>query len=210
MNGIAFARTAAIYTPNGFDTILATPYITSDGGKTWEPLPLYTANAVQYLPGGKITNLYIPKDINQPSILQISEDFGASFQDVTLPVGSKPEYRPYMYNFITKDIGYCSAFFGTIPNEPYTVNTALYKTTDGGYTWNIRSKLTTCELGLNILFISEDTGYSFYTNCNIVKRTTDGGLTWKGSEVSQINTLNYPSTPHFCTKGPQLHLVVFN
>jgi photosystem II stability/assembly factor-like uncharacterized protein len=54
---------------------------------------------------------------------------------------------------------------------------SVYKTTDGGETWNISEEWNKNEYPTEIIFINDDSAYAF-TFDNHVYKTSDGGISW--------------------------------
>jgi len=62
----------------------------------------------------------------------------------------------------------------------------VYKTTDGGVTWNLVSTSNVYELS----FPSDNIGYGNYDND--VYKTTNGGVTWNLVSTSNVYKLSFP------------------
>ena len=79
-----------------------------------------------------------------------------------------------LLSFVNDSIGY-----GTGNGE----NGDIYKTYDGGYSWD---SITSLSLHVNNLsFISESIGYAFSDYNNWIYKTTDGGINW--DQITQIS-----------------------
>lgn len=151
-------------------------HITTDAGKTWKSLYVPDAES------GSFENLQFTADrkifMTTDSKIFKSTDMGKTWTN-TIMTGFVIDAM----NFPTKDVGYVAG--GLSPT--------LYKTTNGGVTWN---KRTTSGVYGNITkayFSSVDTGYIATSDNNIFK-TVNGGLIWKllpGNPLGSINAFYF-------------------
>lgn len=92
--------------------------------------------------------------------------------------------------FVSKDTGYMAAT--RRPGDGQLVNrqSIIFKTTDGGRTWNkIFERTTGVEIMFrDLLFINQNIGFGYHSqNGSLVYKTEDGGITWH--EQPSLNAL---------------------
>lgn len=147
-------------------------FLTSDCGESWQEIMFpedVTLNSASYISDSKI--IISAKDAAGP-FLYTSEDKGETWSIIMddQPAAGKIYFTDEMKGFLLTD------------------NPEIYRTTDGGITWN------KCLINANpfhsfydITFPSADTGYivgrADYEN---VLKSTDGGLTWNSVHAPDI------------------------
>ncbi len=133
-------------------------YQTLDGGSSWKVINVEETTRVFDLKFLSPTTGYRLSSDG----LEISRDSAKNWQLINTPVGVQSFY------FLSEQVG----FIGTYNGE-------LFKTENGGATWQSMLKLPPSYI-TNIKFPSISTGYiTVGTYQEYVFRTTDGGTTWK-------------------------------
>jgi len=83
--------------------------------------------------------------------------------------------------FISENIGFCTDNLGSLGH-------IIYKTIDGGLTWNAVDEIPNY---VEFNFISEDIGY--YNDNTYIYKTTDSGLTWGVIDQIRFNDFDFIS-----------------
>lgn len=146
-----------------------TLYITTDNGATWQKkvpsvaAPPYHAyfQFVQVISRDTLVAIN-----NNNFTLYRSTDRGNTWTAVQNMALNNDK----TFHFVTSSTGYMGNYGG------------IYKTTDGGTTWN---KLTTGTIDiLTLSFANASTGYAYSATGTSVMKTTDGGVTWASTHVA--------------------------
>ena len=122
-----------------------------------------TLNDITRIPG---TNKLIA--VGEGSTVMISEDAGESWQIITNPAAMENDYMAKTVCFTNESTGFIGGSYNTI-----------LKTTDGGYTWNvklIKDSIYKENCFGSIVFSNLLTGFAF--NDDKLYRTLDGGENW--------------------------------
>ncbi|MBI5869554.1 MAG: Ig-like domain-containing protein [Actinobacteria bacterium] len=94
--------------------------------------------------------------------------------------------------------GYAVGYKSPSATPPYWQDSRIYKTGDGGTTWNTSLSTTYHNWFLSVAFINSTTGYVSGGSAGRVIKTTDGGTTWTPESVGagwDLNTITVvPST----------------
>ncbi len=186
---------------------------TVNGAETWEPLPTKTSDGSTWPPNGLVRAIAVaPSDsstlmvaINDlstltPSILR-STDGGRTWTDVTSNVRLSPRY---LINVAIDSRDPKTAYVTLSGHRPNRV----WKTTDGGVTWEARSdglppfpaiRLRIDPTDSNVLYCATQVG---------IFRSTDAGVTWSrfgtglpNVEVDDISILKDDSSLRIGTYG---------
>ena len=99
-----------------------------------------------------------------------------------------------------------SCFTSTKVGHTGYANGRIYKTTDGGKTWNLKNAANSLEGSVNKLYFVDDyTGYFTKQNSTKIFKTTDGGETWKAipSLSDKIYTFHFINTQFGFCAGTQ-------
>ncbi|MCF6306914.1 MAG: YCF48-related protein [Flavobacteriaceae bacterium] len=157
---------------------------TTDKGVSWTRIPSLTGNEkfynIQFIDGiGYIVGRYrFGSSGYFTPILYKSTDLGENWEEVPSNItnfaGFNPSFRVY---FITTNIGYLKT------------NNEIYKTIDGGITWQ-EDLITPSSLEIRSMqFIDENIGYAYAntTGNDLVHETTDGGSTWSPLNFTQYS-----------------------
>ena len=102
-------------------------------------------------------------------------------------------------------LGYCKTIYWARENhtaDENRNNPSIYKSTDGGYTWNIIKN--TRGLGGEDIRVSADNGWVFINTLEGVKRSKDGGATWEiiFDQVGKIDIVpEYPSNIYLINRN---------
>ena len=102
-------------------------------------------------------------------------------------------------------LGYCKTIYWARENhtaDENCNNPSIYKSTDGGYTWNIIKN--TRGLGGEDIRVSADNGWVFINTLEGVKRSKDGGATWETifDQVGKIDIVpEYPSNIYLINRN---------
>ncbi len=102
-------------------------------------------------------------------------------------------------------LGYCKTIYWARENhtaDENCNNPSIYKSTDGGYTWNIIKN--TRGLGGEDIRVSADNGWVFINTLEGVKRSKDGGATWEiiFDQVGKIDIVpEYPSNIYLINRN---------
>ncbi|MFN3999179.1 WD40/YVTN/BNR-like repeat-containing protein [Algoriphagus sp.] len=181
------------YFPNVTDTIPL--YGTSDGGKTWNPVP-YSGPYVkglcamdivreQFINHGQIdfkTHIYAVGRVGSPANLMVSHDAGKTWTSRAMDSDAQMLFDIKMFD---KNTGIaCAASDADITKS----NALILRTEDGGETWfKVYQSNRPFETTWKVSFPTADVGYVTIQSYNpdpIIKqqriaKSTDGGRTWK-------------------------------
>lgn len=160
--------------PNSRDEYIAT---TSDGGENWTMIDLPIKPAYDKL--FFVDNLVFVAGENQR--IYKSSDYGHSWKTIITPIEAYHQVRNlYFYN---ENIGYIDGI------------TSIYKTLDGGLSWNKTNfpftnfdafHFSTENEGFNIVTVTAYEGGEFPSfKGSICYKTNDGGNTWQKSELME-------------------------
>ena len=154
---------------------------TTDGGKNWIKM------AYKPFTNLDVLSEYIVYGTNNMSLFK-SVDGGSSWDLIENPFYIKE------IDFISEDLGFCiqDGFFMDSVNGVLYDGNIIFKTSNGGTTWNMLSPIYDIN-GVfmddlrDIDFISEDLGYCisrglFNSPYYIIYKTIDGGLTWDATD----------------------------
>lgn len=181
------------YFPNVTDE---TPlYKTTDGGTTWEPVTsiegpkivgLCAIEVVKYkfINAGNLaekTRLVAVGRVGGPAAMIVSDDLGATWQQIKLPDSAKMAFDVHFFDDK-------HGFIASATSDNVEESKALIiATDDGGQTWrDAYVGARPFELTWKMSFPSRDTGYVTIQSYNpdpaasqrFVAKTTDGGKTW--------------------------------
>lgn len=169
----------------GVDTI----YQTADAGTTWTK----TGNTTQVQYNQLINKLIVYKDSvtpNQDNLFYKSTDGGASWNLLLIDNTTSAGFMDYQ--FLNSNDGYVLLYQY---NQNDTINSKIYKTTDGGLTWDNYTLPTVCSNPQSIYFTSNNTGYIISNNTvqhrSEIFKTTDGGQTWNIDFFANSNEYFY-------------------
>ncbi|HKO82297.1 MAG TPA: YCF48-related protein, partial [Chitinophagaceae bacterium] len=138
-------------------------YVSTDKGKTWQTSSINTGidhliDKIEMV--SKDTFFVVSRSVNLGNTeLFQSVDKGRTWQLVN------NTFIIQTVDLVTSKLGYATSHGG------------IYKTTDGGKTWNIIFSKTTTDNFASIKFLDANTGYSIRESGTTYK-TTDGGATW--------------------------------
>jgi len=142
-------------------------FVSNDGGNTWQTQSeVDKTGFIQAIYGdqtGKIIAAGPPSSSTTGQQLIVSDDFGANFTSVSLPILDADLRGIYMHNAVN---GYTCGSGGRI-----------WKTTDGGYSWNLYGGTTTIQAFASIDFYDNQYGMVSGNSGQIFK-TTDDGINW--------------------------------
>jgi photosystem II stability/assembly factor-like uncharacterized protein len=154
----------------------ATIYKTSNAGQTWTTLKTYNNVGFITVYFKDVQNGFISCEYGNNTFLLRTKNGGSDWD--TIPVSS----RILKIHFADSKTGYASSEKGTI-----------FKTTDGGSTWNT-IKLNIDDTFTSIHFFNSDTGYvagsSWNNNKSSILKTMDGGNSWLQIHNSAHRSLN--------------------
>lgn len=193
----------AFVTPSYIVSAGAKTYQSMDSGKSWqatyEPegyfatfnILQFTSGSTGYTAGGTVF------DATNYGMMAKTTDGGNTWQPVNFPLN---QAITGMY-FFNDNIGYITInlYKGSITTS-YASGTAIYKTEDGGNTWNtINANLQLAPYdGIGkIYFKNELEGIG---NGNNIYHTVDGGKTWKMENTDKngpLYIISYPDNTHF-------------
>ena len=185
------------YFPNVTDTIPL--YGTTDGGKTWLPVPYkgpYVKGlcaidvvAETYINHGVLDvryHLYGIGRVGAPANIMISNDGGKSWHSQSMEQYGKMLFDIKMLD--TKNGIACSASDADISKS----NALILRTSDGGKTWvNVYQSDRPLETAWKVSFADDMVGYATiqsYDPANVQQRiakTVDGGMTWTEINLCQ-------------------------
>lgn len=124
--------------------------------------------------------LFTPSALGSLQILYRTRDGGATWQKVTtnLDTINQPSFDVRDIYFVSPDTGYMGVNRGVT-----TIKMGeLYRTTDGGSTWQKITEIPFQEgLGYafeRLFFINSKIGFSYGNVIGAVRKTTDGGYSW--------------------------------
>lgn len=171
-------------------------FTTSDGGVTWNQLPVpypgrivFTTDSVGWLVTGKAPG--------QDNLLNVTHDGGHTWQPVTLPI-------PATYNADLARIGV--PLWLTVNNGSLAVSyedtttfhstLVLYNTADGGSTWGVAAQFPVSDQAVTSIPLQTQGGSDEYVSIGAaLYRSTDGGRTW--TLLATIHGLESAQTLHF-------------
>jgi photosystem II stability/assembly factor-like uncharacterized protein len=152
-------------------------YHTTDGGETWSLQ--YTSDdlywEIQFI--DENSGWCIGNTTVNPIIL-ITTDGGINWFSEYVDPNNYPDLN--LVNFINA-------------NEGWAAGQALYKTTDGGFTWTTQISAYTFMMGIQ--FVNSEIGW--YTDSQYLLKTTDGGNSW--NQQFYHGTLGWNAAPFFFT-----------
>ncbi len=161
---------------NWFTGPADTIYQTADAGSTWTK----TGNATQVQYNQLINNLIVYKDSvtpNQDNLFYKSTDGGATWNLLLTDNTASAAFMDYQ--FLNSSDGYVLLYQYDATDN---IDSKIYKTTDGGLTWNNYTLPTVCSNPQNMHFTSINTGYIVSNNTvqsrSEIFKTTDAGQTW--------------------------------
>ncbi|MBS1577857.1 MAG: T9SS type A sorting domain-containing protein [Bacteroidetes bacterium] len=163
-------------------------YISSDNGRSWikEPLPVKAAgNWVDIV--GRDTIFLLDANSISPITFLKSVDRGKTW--VTIASNTDQFFTDYI-DFITSKIGYALRADG------------LYKTTDGGYSWQVIREVHSSSNYRALKFHDTQNGIMFRTSDSLMK-TSDGGVTWQSvyAHSDRITDIFYADINHIYAIG---------
>jgi photosystem II stability/assembly factor-like uncharacterized protein/dienelactone hydrolase len=205
LNGFA-GTVGTDYFPNVTDTIPL--YRTTDGGKTWNPVPyegpyvkgLCAIDIVkeQFINHGKTdykVHIYAVGRVGSPANMMVSHDGGLTWKSNSMDKDCKMLFDIKMFD---KQTGFaCAATDEAIEKS----NALILKTNDGGKTWKkVYQSNRPFETTWKVSFPTEKVGYVTIQSYNPdpsaiqqrVAKTTDGGETWQ-----EINLVEDASAREF-------------
>ena len=192
LNGFA-GTVGTDYFPNVTDTIPL--YRTTDGGKTWNPVPyegpyvkgLCAIDIVkeQFINHGKTdykVHIYAVGRVGSPANMMVSHDGGLTWKSNSMDKDCKMLFDIKMFD---KQTGFaCAATDEALEKS----NALILKTNDGGKTWKkVYQSKRPFETTWKVSFPTEKVGYVTIQSYNPdpsaiqqrVAKTTDGGETWQ-------------------------------
>jgi len=205
LNGFA-GTVGTDYFPNVTDTIPL--YRTTDGGKTWNPVPyegpyvkgLCAIEIVkeQFINHGKTdykVHIYAVGRVGSPANMMVSHDGGLTWKSNSMDKDCEMLFDIKMFD---KQTGFaCAATDEAIEKS----NALILKTNDGGKTWKkVYQSKRPFETTWKVSFPTEKVGYVTIQSYNPdpsaiqqrVAKTTDGGETWQ-----EINLVEDASAREF-------------
>lgn len=186
------------------DTVIAVGnngYIirTTNGGSYWDSIYSTTNNTLY-----KVTfvNDSIGYICGTNGTVLKTENCGLTWTNI----GISTSLNFLSMSFLNKDTGWIAGGNGTYPYYLYGDKGILYKTSNGGVSWDIDSTFT--ETLTSVFFIDKDTGYvteSFPIlgrNIAMLFKTIDGGVSWNLIKQDSLFYGNYYTDIFFVT--PQI------
>lgn len=162
---------------------------TSDGGITWQQIPVYINS-----PTSIIRSIYAKnKDTIYATYNAINNTYGVCFsKDGGMSWNALGSPKPF--------VAYTGLFFKNAKVGFVCGGGSVWKTNDGGHTWQ-QKYYTNNFLGIGKLFFtSKLIGYAYGGFCDdggcsgIIVKTTDGGDSWKPLPLKELATsLNFIS-----------------
>jgi len=171
----------------------------SDGGLSWQLTKDFGDRVNRML--WQSNNLYV---LLQTKGLFTSADFGNSFQPISTNLAVATSTNSSAVGFT-----YNQFFVDSVtPNLIYlTTNLGLYKTTDGGVSWNnVKLPIDTGGSVTRGLAIANSSSNIVFTNIgSTIYKTVDGGNTWQTQKVATNGIINYilidPQLPQISWAG---------
>ena len=165
-------------------------YISKDNGATWQTKPGIAdgdINRVNIVSRDTII-LLTNASYSVHATLLISTDRGETWEtraaSISLNGGS--------FEFVNSKIGYATG------GERFTANYGIFKTIDGGTTWQLTYSIATTDDIITLKFYDANLGYAYRSSVGMLK-TSDGGATWSSSTlIDQIFSISFinPSTAY--------------
>ncbi len=149
-------------------------YTTSDGGDTWTPRPV-GSGAPRDLYAIDPMHAWIVGDTRY---VERTTDGGQTW---TLTDAQLPDY-PLAVFFLDENIGWTAG----VKNQ-FNVEAVVYKTVDGGETWNKLPDSGMPKFLNTIFFLDEQTGWIGGED-GLILHTNDGGQTWTTQVVFDVST----------------------
>jgi len=147
--------------------------LTQDYGATWDTLyydPAYYNGDVHFISDSTI--YFDSNPLSGPSFLKKTFDLGNTWLNAS-PTGSK-------------------MFFTSLSNGYSTAPFTVFKTTDGGMTWDSGTGAGSGAVG-NVYFFNASIGYIAASYQGAVSVTTDAGLTWQTQTAIEGTDIFAPS-----------------
>lgn len=171
-------------------------YKSTDGGSNWYPCTVgFDANGATSIVvdpknNNKVLCVGASSGYDSTNGIYMSTDAGETWkfmysveQNSDGKVGVHGDNRiqlAYDVSSYDEELGYCTTVYwsreNNTSNSEYN-NPSIYKSTDGGYTWNIIEN--TSSYGGGQIRVSSDTGWVFVTASDGIYRSKDGGVTWE-------------------------------
>jgi photosystem II stability/assembly factor-like uncharacterized protein len=203
ITGIRFQDVKNGYACEAFDSVI----VTHDGGQTWRSSPTWPGQANALC----IVNDTLSLVGGEDGFLYRSSDSGHSYSSVAPPNSMKDGNGLYAITFISPDTGFAAGMLGRILktndggntwktySPTYIPVTAaafpttstgymttwnnVYKTSNGGQTWDSLNLTTGTDYASSsrfqqTWFLNADTGFVTSSYGAQLHRTTDGGQTW--------------------------------
>lgn len=173
----------------------------ADGGSSWQLAKSFGDQVNRIIwQGGNIYVLLKTKGLFE------SSDFGATFTDITLPLHPNTSLGSFTYS--ASAIGTYSQFYvdSISPTLIYiTTDKGLYKSIDGGKTWNLLSlPVSLGQDGVKAIAVAQTTSSIVYTSVGAtIYKSTDGGQNW------QTQGLNAGGFVNYILVDPQLPQIVY-
>lgn len=133
---------------------------TTDGGITWQPMPLTGSYGLRH--SAFIKNVGYAADLVD---IYKTTDAGNSWTKIL--TGDSPDQIRSLY-FLNADVGFYTTFSGS---------GLIAKTTDGGAHWT-KTQISPFDYINSLEFFNADIGYAAGSD-GIIMKTTDGGTSWK-------------------------------
>lgn len=157
-----------------------------DGGATWRPLTP---------PGGNGTYTFIDRDHGYANIcggpgcaraFAVTRDGGETSETRPLPA------RATAVAFVSADVGWATAFDASDPTGGCPCTNRLYRTTDGGRSWQLLQ--SGADSFYQLTFVDASRGWAVRNPGNRspgeLAATSDGGRTWQRDTDAELGTLS--------------------
>jgi len=171
-------------------------YRTTNGGLGWEDV--YTAtgpasywNAIHFFDAQNGIAMSDPPNPGEPFLIVKTTNGGATWT----PIANPPTPRADEYG--TNDSFYfyddMNGWFGTVPGTQVAMAGRVFRTTDGGNTWN-GFESGNASAVVSVTFISSMVGIRVSVAAPFLTRTTDGGQTWTPVDNLPVADIRIVST----------------